>query len=101
MRRGDPVVGREEMISWIKRQYPMLKPDPLDPLSYKSVIFNHMRPGGEIFERVELVDATIEKINEDGSIVWSYRRIRVRPWWRVFSRLWRRVTRRPLSLEGR
>lgn len=90
------------MFSWLKRRYPMLKPDPLDPLNYQSVVFNHMRPNGKVFERVELVNATIEKVNEDGTIVWSFEKIRVRPWWRALYRWWRSLVRKPLPvLEGK
>ncbi len=93
--------GREQLAKWLEAAYPGLKPDPANPLNYDKVTFSHCRPDGKVYESVSLISATIYKLNEDGTITWKYKKVRIRPWWRVIYRWWRKWRGRPLAmLEG-
>lgn len=100
---GDLSEGRDALVGWLTAAYPGLNVDPKSPLEYPCVALCAVRArSGRVVERWEMIDATITVIKDDGTIVWEYRRLRVRPWWRALYRWVRRLFGRPLpGPEGR
>lgn len=94
--------GRADLVSWLQARHPHLAVDEKNPLEYPTVELvrcDHRR-GFRVIERVELIDARIMEIKEDGSIVWEYRKLRVRPWWRALYRWVRAFFGSPIPGPG-
>lgn len=90
--------GRLAFVQWLRAKYPLLPVNPDAPTYYPVValIRCDYQRGFRPVERVELVDAHIVSVRDDGTLVWEYRKMRVRPWWRALYRWVRALLGRPL-----
>lgn len=89
--------GRAALVEWLRAAYPGLQVDDENPIEYPVVSLNSCRAGtGKVIERWDMIDVTIAEIKDDGTIVWEFRKLRVRPWWRALYRWWRWLIRKPL-----
>jgi len=94
--------GKAAFVSWLRAKYPLLPVNDADPTHFPIVSLvrcDHRRAFRPV-ERVDLIDAHIVTVRENGTLVWEYRKLRVRPWWRALYRWFRAFIGKPLPGFG-